>query len=107
MKYTLIHYIHFLVPGTFSLNVTPSNYAYGFFVNWTTPSGTYPTPVTYRVRYRPLWSSSWRSTYKVYGRKHKISRLSSGTKYEVEVLAVSSIGSGSTVSRYATTYQRK
>ena len=98
---------HLLVPGTVYLSVTPSTSAYGLIASWSTPSGTYPTPLTYRLRYRRSTYSSWSSTYTVYGRQHTISSLSSGTRYEVRVWAVSPIGSGSTASRYATTYQRK
>ena len=95
------------VPGTVYVSVTPSTSAYGLVVTWGTPSGTYPTPLTYRLRYRLSTSSSWSGTYTVYGRQHTISSLLPGTRYEVRVWSVSPIGSGSTVSRYATTYQRK
>ena len=70
------------------------------------PYGSYPTPLTYQVRYRRLYSSR-SSTYNTSGRHYTIHNLSPGTTYDVAVLAVSSIGSGSTVSRDATTYQRK
>ena len=117
-KSTSIQYILFLsflylVPGPVtSLQVRPSTIIFGLIITWEPPSGSnYPTPVTYRLRYRERpyngtlysWSSTiYMSTYQ---RQYTTPVLKPGTRYEVEVWAVSSIGRGPSVTRTATTYQ--
>ena len=57
-----------LVPGPVSsFNVRPSITIFGLIITWGPPSGSnYPTPVTYRLRYRESQSSGspggWSST---------------------------------------------
>ena len=85
-----------------SLQVRPSNATlYGLVITWGPPSGSnYPTPVTYRVRYREKPSSgppgSWSSTEvrSATQREYTTPTLKPGTRYEVEVWAVTSIGEG-------------
>ena len=92
-----------IAPGTVtSLHVRPSNITlYGLDITWGPSSGSnYPTPVTYRVRYRERPSSgppgSWSSTVvrSATQREYTTPTLKPGTRYEVEVWAVTSIGKG-------------
>ena len=93
-----------------SLQVRPSTTIYGLVVTWGPPSGSnYPTPVTYRVRYRERPSSgppgSWSSTRSATQTEYTTPTLKPGTRYEVEVWAVTSIGKGTQETQVATTYQ--
>ena len=97
-----------------SLEVRPSTTKYGLVITWEPPSGSnYPTPVTYRVRYRERPSSgppgSWSSTAErsATQREYTTPILKSGTTYEVEVWAVTSIGNGTSTTKAASTYQCK
>ena len=79
---------------------------------WGPPSGSnYPTPVTYRVRYRDRPSSgppgSWSSTVvrSATQREYTTPTLKPGTRYEVEVWVVTSIGEGTQKAQVTTTYQ--
>ena len=70
-------------------------------ITWGPPSGSnYPTPVTYRVRYRESPSSgppgSWSSTVvrNATQREYTTPTLKPGTRYEVEVWAVTSFVEG-------------
>ena len=109
-------YIHgFLIsiPGPVTLlQVSPSTTIYGLVITWGPPSGSnYPTPVTYRVRYRERPSSgppgSWSSTVvrSATQREYTTPTLKPGTRYEVEVWAVTNIGEGTRETHVATTYQ--
>ena len=100
-----------IVPGSVtSLQVRPTTTIFGLIITWGPPSGSnYPTPVTYRLRYRerpyngPLygWSRTiYRSTYQ---RQYTTPVLTPGTRYEVEVWPVSSSSAGSTRQVYVTT----
>ena len=103
------------VPGAvISLKVTPSPIQSRFFVTWGPPSGSnYPTPVTYQLRYRerlPSGSSGgWSSTVQrtATQRQYTTPVLKPGTRYEVEVWAVTSIGRGQSITGTATTYECK
>ena len=103
------------VPGPVtSLQVRPSTTIYGLVITWGPPSGkNYPTPVTYRVRYRERPSSgppgSWSSTVErsATQREYTTPTLKPGTRYEVEVWAVTSNGEGAHETQVATTYQRE
>ena len=100
------------VPGPVtSLKVRPSTtIVYGLVITWGPPSGSnYPTPVTYRVRYRERPSSgpcgSWSSTVvrSATQREYTTPTLKPGTRYEVEVWAVTSIGNGTSTTGAAST----
>ena len=95
-----------------SLQVRPSTTIYGLVVTWGPPSGSnYPTPVTYQVRYRERPSSgplgSWSSSVmrSATQREYTTPTLKPGTRYEVEVWAVASIGEGTRETQVATSYQ--
>ena len=95
-----------------SFQVRSSSTIFGLIITWGPPSGSnYPTPVTYQLRYRERPSSgslgSWRSTVQrtATQRQYTIPVLKPGTRYEVEVWAVSSIGRGQSLTRTETTYQ--
>ena len=104
-----------IAPGTVtSLQVNPSTTTYGLVITWGPPSGSnYPTPVTYRVRYRESPSSgppgSWSSTVvrSATQREYTTPTLKPGTRYELEVWAVTSIGNGTSTIKRAFTYQCK
>ena len=98
--------------GVTSLQVRPSTTIFGLIITWGPPSGSnYPTPVTYRLRYRERPSSGppggWSSTVQrtATQRQYTTPVLKPGTRYEVEVWAVTSIGRGQSVTRTANTYQ--
>ena len=81
-------------------------------ITWGPPSGSnYPTPVTHRIRYRERPSSgppgSWSSTVvrNATQREYTTPTLKPGTRYEVEVWAVTSIGEGTRKRQIVTTYQ--
>ena len=102
-----------VVPGPVtSLHVRPSTTIFGLIITWRPPSGSnYPTPVTYRLRYRERPSSGspggWSSTVQrtATQRHYTTPVLKPGTRYEVEVWAVTScIGRGQSLTRTATTY---
>ena len=95
-----------------SLQVSPSTTIYGLIITWGPPSGSnYPTPVTYRVRYHERPSSgppgSWSSTVvrSATQREYTTATLKPGTRYEVEVWAVTSIGEGNIKNSAGITYQ--
>ena len=97
-----------------SLKVRPSTTIYGLVITWGPPSGSnYQTPVTYRVRYRERPSSaqpgSWSSTVvrSATQREYTTPALKPGTRYEVEVWAVTSIENGTSTTKAASTYQCK
>ena len=104
-----------VVPGPVtSLQVRPSTTMFGLIITWGPPSGSnYPTPVTYRLRYRERPSSGssggWSSTVQrtATQRQYTTPVLKPGTRYEVEVWAVTSIGRGQSVLRTASTIQGK
>ena len=101
------------VPGRVtSLQVRRSTTIFGMIITWGPPSGSnYPTPVTYQLRYRERPSSGspggWNSTVQrtATRRQYTTPVLKPGTRYEVEVWTVTSIGRGQSVTRTATTYQ--
>ena len=101
------------VPGSItSFLVRPSTTIYGLIITWGPPSGSnYPTPVTYRLRYRERPSSgspgSWSSTVQrtATQRQYTTPVLKPSTRYEVEVWAVSAIGNGQSILRTANTLQ--
>ena len=71
---------------------------YRLVVTWGPPSGSnYPSPVTYRVRYRERPSNGppggW-NVVNVTETEYTTPTLKPGTRYEVEVWAVTSIGEG-------------
>ena len=88
------------VPGPVtSLQVRPSSTIFGLIITWGLPSGgNYPTPVTYRLRYRErpssgspgAWSSSVQRT--ATQRQYTTPVLKPGTRYEVKAWALSSNG---------------
>ena len=97
-----------------SLQLNPSSTIYGLVITWGPPSGSnYPTPVTYRVRYRERPCSgppgSWSSTVvrNVTQREYTTPTLSQTTRYEVEVWAVTSIEEGTYTTKTASTFKRK
>ena len=97
-----------------SLQVRPSTTIYGLVITWGPPTGSnYPTPVTYRVRYRERPSSgppsSWSSTVvrSATQREYTTPTLKPGTRYEVVVWAVTSIDEGNVKARAGITYQSK
>ena len=97
-----------------SLQVRPSPTIYGLVITWGPPSGgNYPTPVTYQVRYRKKPSSGqpggWSNAVvrSATQREYTTPTLKPGTRYEVVVLAVTSIGNGNIGMREAITYQCK
>ena len=102
-----------IAPGVVtSLQVRPSTTIYGLVVTWGTPFGSnYPTPVTYRVSYRERPSNgppgSWSSTRSATQREYTTPTLKPGTRYEVLVWAVTSIGRGTGLLRAGITYQSK
>ena len=112
--YTQCH-VSPIAPGPVSsLRVRPSTTIHGLIITWGPPSGSnYPTPVTYRVRYRERPSSgppgSWSSTVvrSATQREYTTPTLKPGTRYEVEVWAVTSIGNGTFTIERAFTYQCK
>ena len=84
-----------------SLQVRLSTNIFGLIITWRPPSGSnYPTPVTYQLRYRERPSSgppgSWSSTVQrtATQRQYTTPVLKPGTRYEVEIWAVSSTGRG-------------
>ena len=101
------------VPGSVtSLSAAPYCFGYALTITWGSPSGSnYPTPVTYRLRYRERPSSGsvggWSSTVQKTAtqRQYTTPVLKPGTRYEAEVWAVTSIGRGPSVTSTATTYQ--
>ena len=101
------------VPGPVtSLQVSPLTTIFGLIITWGLSSGSnYPTPVTYQLRYRERPSSGspdgWSSTVQrnATQRQYTTPVLKPGTRYAVEVWAVTSIGRGQSVTRTATTYQ--
>ena len=103
----------FIVPGPVSsLQVRPSTAIFGLIITWRPPSGsTYPTPVTYQLRYRERpssgspggWSSNVRRT--ATQRQYTTPVLKPGTRYEVEALAVSAVGNGHSIFGTASTLQ--
>ena len=111
--FVLFLYFQYVVPGyVTSFQVRPSTIIFGLIITWGPPSGSnYPTPVTYRLTYRERPSSGspggWSSTVQrtATQRQYTTPVLKPGTRYEVEVWAVSSIGRGPSVTRAATTYQ--
>ena len=87
---------------------------FGLIITWGPPSGSSnPTPVTYQLRYRERPSSGspggWSSTVQrtATQRQYTTPVLKPGTRYEVEVWAVSSIDNGQKVKGAATTYECK
>ena len=95
-----------------SLQVRPSTTIYGLVITWGPPSSSnYSIPVTYRVRYGERPSSgppgSWSSTVvrSATQREYTTPTLKQGTRYEVEVWAVSIIGEGTRETQVNTTYQ--
>ena len=97
-----------------SLQVRPSTTKNGLVITWGPPSGSnYPTSVIYRVRYREKPSSgspgSWISTVvrNATQREYTTPTLKPGTKYEVEVWAVTSIGNGNVLSGTGITHESK
>ena len=97
-----------------SFQVRPSTTIYGLVITWGPPSGSnYPTPITYRVRYRERPSNgrpgSWSSTVErnATQREYTTPTLKPGTRYEVEVWAVTSIGKGNIKTRAGITYESK
>ena len=97
-----------------SLQVRPSTTIFGLIITWQPPSGSnYPTPVTYQLRYRERPSSGspggWSRTEQrtATQRQYTTPVLKPGTRYEVEVWAVTSIGinNGSKNSTVGTTFQ--
>ena len=105
------------VPGPVTfLQVIPISTIFGLIITWGPPSGSnYPTPVTYQLRYRERpssgspWPGGWSSTVQrtAAQRQYTTPVLKLGTRYEVEVWAVSSIGIGQSVPRTAITYECK
>ena len=110
-----IPFLHFqyVVPGyVTSLQVRPSTTIFGLIITWGPPSGSnYPTPVTYQLRYRESpysgspggWSSTVQRT--ATQRQYTTPVLKPGTRYEVEVWAVSSVGNGLKSSTTSSTLQ--
>ena len=102
-----------VVPGTVtSLQVRPSSTTFGLIITWGPPSGSsYPTPVTYELRYRERPSSGspgvWSGTVQrtATQRQYTTPVLKPGTRYEVEVWAASLVGNGQGVLRTASTRQ--
>ena len=96
-----------------SLQVRPSNATlYGLVVTWGPPSDSnYPTPVTYQVSYRERPSSgppgSWSITVERNDaqREYTTPTLKPGTRYEVMVWTVTSIGFGTGIRRTEITHQ--
>ena len=92
----------FSVPGyVTSFQVRLSTNIFGLIITWGPPSGSnYPTPVTYQLRYRERPSSGspggWSSTVQrtATQRHYTTPVLKLGTRYQVEVWAVCSIGRG-------------
>jgi hypothetical protein len=75
-----------------SLQVRPSTTMFGLIITWEPPSGSnYPTPVNYRLRYRERPSGGWSSTVQrtATQKQYTTPVLKPGTRYEVEVWAVS------------------
>ena len=101
------------MPGSVtSLSAAPYRYRYALTITWGSPSGSnYPTPVTYRLRYRERPSSGsaggWSRTVQrtATQRQYTTPVLKPGTRYEVEVWAYTSIGRGQSVTSTETTYQ--
>ena len=95
-----------------SLQVRPSTTIFGLNITWGPPSGSnYPTPVTYQLRYRERPSSGspggWSSIVQrnATQRQYTTPVLKPGTRYEVEVWTVCSVGNGPTSYRTANTLQ--
>ena len=83
---------------------------FGLIITWGPPSGSnYPTPVTYRLRYRERPSSGtpggWSSTVQrtATQRQYTTPVLKPGTRYEVEVWAFVSNRSGTLRRMFGTT----
>ena len=90
----------------------PSTTIFGLIITWGPPSGSnYPTPVTYRLKYRERPSSGspggWSSTVRrtATQRQYNTPVLKPGTRYEVEFWIASRIGRVPSVTRTTTTYQ--
>ena len=84
-----------------SVQVRLSAIIFRLIITWGPPSGSnYPTPVTYRLRYREKPSSGspggWSRTVQrtATQREYTTPVLKPGTRYEVEVWAFVSIGAG-------------
>ena len=74
-------------------------------VTWTAPSSE-RTITKYQVQYRRSGSTSEWSTKDVTSRSITLERLSAGTRYDIQVRAVSDVGSGPySLIRTNTTYQ--
>ena len=101
----------YLVPGRVtSLQVRPSTTKFGLIITWGPPSGSkYPTPLTYRLRYRERPSSGspggWSSTVQrtATQRQYTTPVLKPGTRYEVEVWSFVSSKSGTGNTMFGTT----
>ena len=83
---------------------------FGLIITWGPPSGSnYPTPATYQLRYRERPSSgspgSWSSVVRrtATQRQYTTPVLKPGTRYEVQVWAVSAVGNGQSIFRTAST----
>ena len=92
--------------------VRPSTTKFGLIITWGPPSGNnYPTPITYQLRYRERPSSGSPGVYSstvqrtATQRQYTTPVLKPGTRYEVEVWTISSIGIGRSSNVVATTYQ--
>ena len=90
----------------------PSTTIFGLIITWGAPSGSnYPTPVTYQLRYRERPSSgalySWSSTRSTFNTQYTTPVLTPGTRYEIEVWAVSSNSAGPTRQVYGTTGEKQ
>ena len=81
----------------------PSTTIFGLIIKWGPPSGSnYPTPATYQLRYRERpysgspggWSSTVQRT--AIQRQYTTPVLKPGTRYEIEIWAVSSSSAGPT-----------
>ena len=105
-------FVSYVAPGQVTyLHVRPST-TFGLIITWGPPSGSnYPTPVTYQLRYheRPFSGSpgDWSSTVQrtATQRQYTTPVLKPGTRYEVEVWAVSSIGNSLSTAGLSFTYQ--
>ena len=100
----------YVVPGQVSfIQVRPSTIIiFGLIITWGPPSGSnYPTPVTYRLRYRERPSSGlpggWSSVETATQRQYTTPVLKPGTRYEVEVWAFVSRRSGPSSARFGIT----
>ena len=105
--------VFYVIPGPVTLfQVRPSTIMYGLVITWGPPSRI-NHHVSYRVRYRKRLSSgspdNWSSTVvrNATQREYTTPTLKPGTRYEVEVWAVTSIEEGARKRQVATTYQRE